>query len=159
VLDWDRAAEAFERDGAMRDLFVPGTNEEDWEALLAFLRAGAWPVEYLVDGRRPGPLPGPGRDPFARGPEDPVPLLRVDPGGLDLHCHFRRVSEIEFVLDPRDADGPAWLARLLAFMRDLTTLLRKPVLLGDEGLDHDHEGYVTWLRVGPDPPEVVWVPQ
>lgn len=55
--------------------------------------------------------------------------------------------------DTRDVDGPAWLARLLGFMRSVAALLGKPVLMTPEnGRD------VPWLRVGPDPAEVVCRP-
>ena len=151
MVDWERAADAFDWDGSLRDLYVLRTGEEAWDRLLGFLRGGPWPVEYSVNDV-PAALPERASDVFALR-EQASPLLRVDPAGLHLNCHFFDPSEIEFDFDPRDANGPAWLARLLAFMGDLAALLRKPVLMTPE----DGPG-TPWLRVGPDPAEVTWLP-
>ena len=151
VSDWVRATEAFEVDGSLRDLYVLGTDEGDWARLLAFLRGGRWPVEYSVD-ELPSVLPDQAEQVFELR-QEASPLLRVDPDGLALHCHFFDPSEIEFDFDPARADGQAWLGRLLAFMGDIAALLGKPVLMTPE-----NGRRVPWLRVGPDPSAVVWLP-
>lgn len=132
------------------DLYVLGTDESDWERLLALLRGGDWLLEYSVGGE-PAALPERVGAIFELRREA-SPLLRVDPGALRLQCHFFHSSDIEFDFDPRDVEGLAWLARLLAFMRAVAVALGNPVLMTPE-----NSRDIPWFRVGPDPSEVVWL--
>ena len=68
--------EVFYIGGSLRDIYVLGTNADDWHALLTYLRVSPYPVEYRVDGEI-RPLPEHVADIFALR-EEHAPQLRVD---------------------------------------------------------------------------------
>ena len=40
---------AFYVDGSFRDIYIFGTDERDWQRLLAFLRSSSYAIEFAVD--------------------------------------------------------------------------------------------------------------
>ena len=40
----------FYMDGSLRDIYVQGTSEQDWQTLLDFLRTSSYPLEFLIGG-------------------------------------------------------------------------------------------------------------
>ena len=128
--EWERYKDAFAWDGSLRDLYVHGTNEHDWQAMLTFLRSSAYALHFSVDGE-PRPLPGRVADIFALG-ADAHTALRVDGDHLALMCHFFTPDEIEFDLHPRAIDSQAQYSRLLGFIRALGHAVGKAVVLTPE---------------------------
>jgi len=92
--------DVFYIDGSLRDIYVVGTSEQDWQALLTYLRVSPYPLEYLLDDEV-RPLPELAVDILSIRDEH-SPLLRIDQQRLGLNCHFFIPEEIEFDLDPKD---------------------------------------------------------
>jgi len=90
----------FYRDGSLRDIYVRGTGEQDWQTLLDFLRASSYPLELLVGGEYQ-PLPEQVADLFDLEGEVGV-TLHIDRKHLEINCHFFVREEIEFDLNPKD---------------------------------------------------------
>lgn len=129
--EWERYKDAFAWDGSLRDLYVRGTNEHDWQAMLTFLRSSACALRFSVDGE-PRPLPGRVADIFALDANPLGTALSVDGDHLALMCHFFAPDEIEFDLDPRAIDSQAQYSRLLGFIRALGHAVGKAVILTPE---------------------------
>lgn len=125
--------EVFYLDGSLRDIYVLGTSEDDWQALLTYLRMSPYPVEYLQGGEMLGSLPEHASDIFAlRDENSPLSELRIDRDRLGLNCHFFTPDEIEFDLDPKDFQHEEQVASLLDFMRTIGRVLNKPIILTGE---------------------------
>lgn len=127
-IDWSVVLEV---DGSLRDIVVPGTDEDDWDPLLDLVARLQAAGEAVV---RTEPTPLPVRAPaiFAMARERHV-LLAITLGRIDLNAHFFAPEEIELDLDPGQFVAPADLDVLRGFMRRLGQALRRPVLLTPEG--------------------------
>ncbi len=121
--------------GALRDIYVFDTDEQDWQRVLDYLRRSATMLTFRVDGHS-APLPASVSDIFSLRQQATTTLV-VNLGGLQLVSHFFVPSEIEFDLDPQDVTRDEQVGRLLAFMRDLGDLLDKPVVLTPESTPDD----------------------
>lgn len=117
-------------DGSLRDIYVVGTSEQDWQALLTYLRVSPYPLEYLLDDEV-RPLPELAVDILSIRDEH-SPLLRIDQQRLGLNCHFFILEEIEFDLDPKDFQTAQQVSYLLDFMRTTGRVLNKPIILTGE---------------------------
>ncbi|HEY4383885.1 MAG TPA: hypothetical protein VGN34_05330 [Ktedonobacteraceae bacterium] len=124
--------EIFYIDGSLRDIYILGTNEQDWQVLLDFLRLETYPIEFIVGGEQL-PLPERIEDIFALTDNYGV-NLRIDEAHLALHCHFFTREEIEFDLDPRDFHNEQQVLRLHDFMCKVGRLLNKIVILTPENI-------------------------
>ena len=124
--------DAFYIDGSFRDIYVLGTNEQDWQRLLTFLRTSSYAVRFIIAGGEQ-PLPDQIRDIFAMI-HTHGGMLHVDAEHLKLHCYFYTYEEIEFDLDPSDMNNEQKIARLLHFMRMIATTLNKEIILTPENM-------------------------
>ena len=122
--------DVFYIDGSLRDIYVVGTSEQDWQALLTYLRVSPYPLEYLLDDEV-RPLPELAVDILSIRDEH-SPLLRIDQQRLGLNCHFFIPQEIEFDLDPKDFQTEQDMSYLLDFMRTIGRVLNKPIILTGE---------------------------
>lgn len=113
-------------DGSLRDVYVTGTDERDWESFLEFVRD--LPHEYSFDAQ-PARLPSV-KELFAR--RDVAHLLRIPVGNAHVHCHFFIVDELELDLDPREIKDAASHDLVLDFLSGLAERLAKPLLLAPE---------------------------
>lgn len=127
-----RLNKAFYVDGSLRDIYVLGTTLGDWQKLLAFLRASAYFVEFIVTGEVRS-LPESIEEVFALVHKHGG-MVRVDEKNLALHCYFYTYDEMEFDLDPRAINSAQQLSRLLDFIRTIGNLLKKPVILTPENV-------------------------
>lgn len=126
---------AFYIDGSLRDIYVLGTDEQDWQKLLSFLRSGPYALEFFV-GDQLTPLPENIEAIFAlQDIHMPCPYLHIDKEHLNLNCFFFAHEEIELDLDPQDFQGDIahqQIARLLDFLHAVGQLLNKTVVLTPE---------------------------
>ncbi len=119
-------------DGSLRDIYVLGSNEQDWQVLLNFLRLETYSIEFFVEGEL-RPLSARIQDIFAQAHDYGV-HLRIDEAHLALHCHFFTSKEIEFDLNPRDFHNEQQVLRLLDFIRTIGRLLNREIILTPENL-------------------------
>lgn len=128
--------EIFEPDGSLVDLYVLDISPEDWQQLLNELQPEVLPYKFwdFEMDDEPRRLSQRIETIFARGDEASGCLLTLDPEGLRLNCHFFTTEEIEFDLVPQDIQSEDLAARLADFIRRVSALLGKPVLLCCEGM-------------------------
>ncbi len=148
---WEDVAEAFEPDGALRDIYVENVALEEWERTLAEIQKNYGPVAFTVDGQ-PAPLPSNVRDIFGLRFEH-SPLLSFSVAGIELACHFFAEDEIEFDLVPGQVNGPNRLHGLIEFLRQLASLLKKPASLTAENARN-----AVILRAQPEAAHVEYIP-
>ncbi|RLU87527.1 hypothetical protein CTZ27_23165 [Streptomyces griseocarneus] len=131
---WDDVKNLFdpEMEGCLPDVFVRGTNADDWQAVLDLIPAQGWWSEY-AEGRAVMPLPSAGRI-LSRSPDAECPQLRVRPVP-DMEAIFRFLSdeEIDFDVDLRELQGQERLDLLCGFLRTIGRHLGKPVVMSPEG--------------------------
>lgn len=139
---------AFHIDGSLRDIYILGTSEHDWRALLKFLRASRYPLEF-GDGRDFQSPPAQVANMFALMKEHTT--LYIDRERLGLNCHFFTMEEIEFDLDPKDFQNEEQVSRLLDFIRTVGQALHKEVALTAEN-DAQH----PLFRYDPATNEETW---
>jgi len=133
VIEWSRIVrDVFYLDGSLRDIYVLGTSEHDWQAMLAYLRVSPYPLEYLVDGEM-RPLPEHVAEIFALT-EDHFVVLQIDRARLGLKCHFFTPQQIECDLDPKDFQDEQYVSSLLDFMRSIGRAVNKPIILTGENV-------------------------
>lgn len=126
------AKNAFYIDGSLRDIYVLGTGEQDWQKLLIFLHTGIYSIRYTIAGEQ-SPLPERVADLFSLI-HTHGGMLHVDEEHLDLHCYFYTYEEIEFDSDPRNINNEQQIFRLLDFMRMVGTALNKEIVLTPENM-------------------------
>jgi hypothetical protein len=117
---------AWQIDGGLREIYVLGTNLRDWNETLRFLR-NAYPITYRVDDLDET-LPKDVRTMFESRNEHDY-FMAVDAEGLNIHCHFFLVKQIEFDIDPREIDSEGKEEAVIEFMRVLADTLGKQVML------------------------------
>lgn len=126
------AKRAFYTDGSLRDIYVLGTDEQDWQKLLDFLHTGSYSVKCIIAGEQ-SPFPERVADIFSLIHTDGG-MLYIDAERLDLHCYCYAYEEIEFDVDPRNMNNEQQISRLLDFMRLVGTVLNKEIVLTPENM-------------------------
>ncbi len=118
-------------DGSLRDICVENTSQEQWRQFLECLHAVSYRIEYRY-GDELRPLP---RDPseLFRQREQPH-LIRIDVGGLWLHCHCFTPEEIELDLNPAEITETRLLEKLVRFLAQLARALSRDVIVTHENI-------------------------
>ncbi|MFJ6537013.1 hypothetical protein ACIQH5_12370 [Paenarthrobacter sp. NPDC091711] len=124
-LDWARFHEAFGEDpGVLPDGEVAGSVEHDWDALFTMLHRSGWKVT-TSDGYLPLPPNRRGLAEFEIFAVCPVDGVRVN--------FFPGPHGVFFDVDLRELVNQAAVDGLAHVMRKLGTMLRRDVVLRDEG--------------------------
>lgn len=141
--------EAFDPDGSLRDIYIKGTDVEDWQRLIDHLTQ-SYKTEFvwLPDQITPPP---PVAEIFATR-SDRAATLRVDISGLRVNTHFFIEDEIELDLDPQEIRGQADVDAVLSFLTELGDLLHREVALTPENAEDVH---IYRYRPGMGPPEYI----
>ena len=132
--DWRHSGAVLDADSdpSLRDVYVLGTDQGDWETFLAFLPGSPWCWQLRVDNR-PAALPADLATLWSElGPDQCRPLLCLDVAGVTLCCHFFSFDQIEFDLDSRELTNAETLAGILGFMAAIGRLLGRTVILTPE---------------------------
>ncbi|MFL5731924.1 MAG: hypothetical protein ACJ78Q_01885 [Chloroflexia bacterium] len=135
-------------DGSWRDICVQGVAIADWQRVVDWLRAGPYPVEFLLGGE-PAPLPADVSPLFALSNEIGV-LMSVDLEGTIANCHFFWHKEIEFDIDPRQVNSEEREEAIADFMRALGRAVGKDVILTPENWHR-----ASFLRYDPERDEII----
>lgn len=127
-------------EGALRQLYVLETDEQDWPPFLRFLHASPYSIEFLVEGEQ-SPLPEHVADIFALLEDDQGHVIRdlalcIDRERLEVWCNpFREGIEFYFPASAFavEATVEEQVARLLNFIRTIGQVLHKVIILTPEG--------------------------
>ncbi len=142
-MDWHQVASDFAPDGALRDIYVFGTDLSDWQRVLDALRT--WqPLPNLVIGGQPAIMPDKVDDIFGEARQQGA-MLAVEVSGARVNCHFFGEDEIEFDLDPREVVGTIQLEGFEQFMALLGRATGKSVVMT---MENTRDAVI--LRYAPD---------
>ena len=130
MIQWAAVARNFVPDGSLCDIYVLGTDLEDWNRVLGHLAKDPTNLRFSVDGREQSGLPS-AEAALAIRPLA-SPLLHVAIGGITFACHFFAADEIEFDFVPAKIDGRERLETLLGFVETLGQLTGKRVVVSPE---------------------------
>jgi hypothetical protein len=140
---WSDVQDAWEPDGALRDVYVHGTSEAEWQSVVDAIRSEEWPSSYSEDGEQL-PMPHSVGEIFDRSSRAAV-LWAITPGsGIQINCHFFTSDEIEFDLAPTEIVGQTELDVVVGFVRLIGRASGKPASVC----------YENW----PDEPFMVYEP-
>lgn len=128
--EWRACRSFFRRDGALRDLYIFGTDRGDWDELLASLAKSGHELTLWVDQEQRA-LTGRADEILRLGREASV-LLRITAPFGHVHCHFFDEERIELDLLPTDISSARDFDQLLAFVQLLGAAVSKPVVLSQE---------------------------
>ncbi len=136
---FSRNAGDLRNEGALRQLYVLETDEQDWPPFLRFLHASPYSIEFLVDGEQ-SPLPEQVEDLFALAEDDQGQVIRglalcIDRQHLEVWCNpFREGIECFFPASAFavEATVAEQAARLLNFIRTIGQVLHKVIILTPE---------------------------
>jgi hypothetical protein len=132
---WSDVADLFVPDGGLLDIYVFGTNVEEWEKVIATVATQGWQVGFSATGW-PG-MPDV-REIFAQL-DDLSVCVSVQPvAGLVINTHFFTEEEIEFDLEPSDVRGQTDFDALCTFLRVVARAAGKPIVLTPENSGHLH---------------------
>jgi hypothetical protein len=129
---WPEVEASFSPDGALRDIYVHGTELSDWERLIERVRT-AGPTRWTVDGIDAPPMTA--RACFLLRERASV-QLDLHYGRILLCTHFFVRDEIEFDLDPRDVCAETW-PWLVSFLRLLSATTGKRASITPENVPTD----------------------
>lgn len=162
ALTWERCHPAFPLDGGLRDVYVVGTDVNDWDRLLDLVRSSGWPCSYTADGVQ-DPIPESAQRAFDDGGR--AKNLSFDLGSIQVNGHFFAPEEIELDLDPRQVQSQEALDRVLSFVEDLGGCLGKEVILTEENSQDQvwfryepASGAITFTTRREEPSQVTWQP-
>ena len=141
---WESCRADFAFDGAMIELLVTGTGDEEWEAFWMAIRAGPFGLRAFR-GRRADPAARVcGVGVFAERQVASV-MVSVQSSTVTANCHFFG-GDLELDIDSREIVNEAAFESVLAIMRFIATAVRLPVLAIVEG---GAPAYAI-MRVSPD---------
>ena len=132
-LRWADVEEDFQPDGALRDIYIEGTGEEDWQRVVDVVGTMNWPTRYFDanSGSEPVSMPRAVGAIFAACAG--MCSWEIKPArAITINCHFFAVDEIEFDLNPSEIIGQPELDVVVDFLRAIGDAARKPVILCHE---------------------------
>jgi len=133
-LSWDKASSILEWDGSLFHICVLDTDVNDWDAVIHELRNDNIEFTFSADGKLTEL--GGVADVFAFRRTHLVSLsVKFEP--LALNSYFYEPSEIIFDCDPRDLKGQRSLDSVADFIKWLSKVTKKDVMLTPYG-DHDN---------------------
>jgi hypothetical protein len=130
-IQWDDACKLFEWDGSLRDLYVFGTEREDWARLLAALKASEWRLQFTRNGERVA-LPENLGEYLDMGPDRPGGMLSTFVGKVRVNAHMFSDDEIELDIDPREVADEDAFTGVVRFMNLVADTLNKKIALTPE---------------------------
>ena len=149
--------EAFAPDsGTLLDIRVYGTSDDDYRTLLSFLNSRV-AAQYVREGVEGGI---PEYETILKDYENVSAFVRIDIG-VQINLWFHCVDEMNLDLLPDDIDSLTKAERVVNFMRDVSMLLKKRVLLTAENASADQEWSEKHciISVNPTSESVVYHPE
>jgi hypothetical protein len=113
---WSDVEKDWEPDGALRDIYVQGTSEADWQRVVNAVRAKELPWSYSEDGEH-CPMPDSVDEIFNRRSHVAILWAITPVSGIQINCHFFTSEEIEFDLTPTEIVGQPELDVVVEFVR------------------------------------------
>ena len=140
---WSDVQKEWEPDGGLRDVYVHGTTEADWQGVVDAICSEDWAWSYSEDGER-HPMPDSVGEIFNRRGTVATLWAIMPVSGIQINCHFFGSEEIEFDLAPTDVVGQT----------ELDVVVQFALLIGRASGKPASVCYESW----PDAPFMVYDP-
>lgn len=129
--DWPSMASMFVWDGSLRDIVIRDCRLEDWSTLFRAL-SQLKEIKLVYPSSDEDFWDDP-QSVFSRYGGESIFLISCR---INLKCDIVSPELIEFDLDPREINNQSSLGSLISIMSVMSSVLKKPVLLTEEGA-HD----------------------
>jgi hypothetical protein len=134
-MSWSSISQMDDEESLLLDLYVPGAGLNGWRAFVDFVRTGHFPFD-VSRGNESVDLPS-HVEAFFVGPDEPMWMLRLHVGHIDVHCYFFTEDEIELDLLSRDVTTDAEAEVLFALMLKIADAVGRECRLTNEN-DIEH---------------------
>lgn len=139
--DWKKLKEeVYFEDGSLRDIYVPNATADDWEKWTNWIRRSPYRFEWydphkekFVDYIDFSTI----SDWWQVTPDKVCPTIRVFVDHIQINAHFFCDYEMENDISPTDIQCWGDHVRLLNYMKIMSYVLEKPVILTNENF-HDN---------------------
>jgi len=125
---WNDVKDDLQPDGTLRDIYVTGIAEPDWDDLINEVAGAGFSIEFTHGGNVTA-LPKSFRSIRELQNTDPTTLKVMLQHGIQVNCHFFVDSEIEMDISPGEVAGPVEFDVLISFLRWIAETLNRPVVL------------------------------
>jgi hypothetical protein len=136
AIDWQRLREELQPDGALRDIYVRGADEQLWDRFLVALPESPYRWR-LTHGEESVAKPLSRFSDLQFRETDRALLHVMLAPALILACHFFSAEEIELDVVPNDLQSDEAVGLLIDFMRWLGRVVNRPVVLTHENRRDD----------------------
>jgi len=133
---WSDVQNAWEPDGVLRDVYVHGTSEADWQTVVDVIRSEEWLASYSEDGEE-YPMPNSIDQIFDRRSRVATLWAITPASGIQINCHFFTSEDIEFDLAPTEIVGQTVLDVVAGFVRLIGRASGKPASVCYENWPHE----------------------
>lgn len=128
-MGWTRWKAAYHRDRSLRDIYVSGTCQPNWDLFPSLVRSTDHAVVYTRYGDK---SVAPSIPRHLLGHKTCAHDLLVDGDGVEFMWHFFLPTEFEFDLDACKVASPRSLAPVLGFIDQLGSHLSKDAIFTEE---------------------------
>ena len=135
-VDWTKLKdEIYFEDGSLRDIYARNTTADDWKKWIGWVAKSGYRVEHSVGG-----IIQPAKsidfstilDYWENRSDQPIPNVRVFVDHIQINAHFFCEEEIENDITPTDFQCWGDHVRLLNYMKIMSYVLKKEVVLTAE---------------------------
>ncbi|MEU0839544.1 hypothetical protein ABZ370_08740 [Streptomyces sp. NPDC005962] len=142
-------SDMFEPDGALRDVCVLDTSEDDWSKVIARLHRSAADTHFSTTlPQVPVDLQSNAGELLSALASNPEESARFSTrfGNVWFSCYFFQADEIEFTFDPADVEDADSFHSVADFMSEVGEACGKRVIMTMESNDHHHiPALLEWI--------------
>lgn len=132
--NWNLLKKELEFDGTLPDIWVSGTTLEDVKKFFEYLKTSSFEItvsdstdesvwkEFDIGGYY-----------SSISADQPLEIFHLDNNGVTINWFLMSEKSVDFDIDPRQITDADKLGVVLQFMKELSALLKKEVVLSPEG--------------------------
>jgi hypothetical protein len=136
-------------DGSLRDIFIRSFSSDDWICWMNYIN-GRYPLRFFQgdgtahdSGTVTAYIAIERVQEYWLDPDCGTPSLSIDIGGIDLRAQFGDEHEFENDISPRDIRSYEAHLRLMEYLKNVSRLFEKPVILTIENPSGPNETLLT----------------
>lgn len=126
--NWENINWIFKPDGALRDIYVQDTTLNDWAKIIDLLNAN-----YILNYHSKNKIDK--EEVFQNlkeiGAKD-FKTVSIVIKNIKINCHFFLIEQIEFDIEPNEINTQSDFEKILSFMTEISSTLKKQVTLTGE---------------------------
>lgn len=123
--------DVFFNDGSLRDIYVLDVDINDWQIFLNWILSTHWAVAFYKDGQVKVYEKTEATHLFDEKKNSAI-KMSIDIMGIIFNCYFFSEDELEFDIQPKEVRGVTEAIEVFKFMRELSKILGKEIILTEE---------------------------